>query len=129
MTENLSSKINEQGIIAGWFDTKDSIAWDFICREPGEYKATLITSAVEFYGEWKGGHKVSLEINGKDGNVFEVVNDGDIKEAGEVWKQAKTDLGTVTIDRKGFNTLKLNSHFIKEDTPGLGLVKILLEKV
>ena len=129
LTENIASKVNEQGIIAGWYDTEDSVSWDFICREPGEYKATLITSAVEFYGEWKGGHKISLNVNGKDYDTFEVINDGDIKEAGEVWKQAKTDLGLVTIDRKGFNTLKLSAHFIKENTPGLGVVKVLLEKI
>ena len=58
-----------------------------------------------------------------------MVNDRDIKGAEEMWKQAKTDLGTIAIDRKGFNTLKLNAHFIKEDTSGLGLVKVLLEKI
>lgn len=126
--KNNENRINDSGIVVDWYDTDDYITWDFYMRNRGEYKVTLITSAIEFYGEWKGGHKVFITLNDTKYPLYEVINDGDILEAGEVWKQAKTELGTVFVDKIGKNTLKIKADFIKEKTPGFGLVMLKLQR-
>ena len=127
--KNSDNRINAQGVMVDWQDTEDYMTWKFICREPGEYKVVLTTAAVLFERPWRGGHKAFLTVNDKAYPLVDIVNDGDVKEAGEIWRQAITNLGTVKLDKIGENTLKIKADYIAPDTPGFALVKLLLEKI
>ena len=128
ISKNTDRRINSQGAVLGWDNTEDYVTWEFIVREPGEYKVHVRTLCLIFSGKWQGGHKAHLSVNGKDYPVYEIVNDGNIIEAGEVWPQAKTDFGTVVFDKVGVNTLTLKADYIKPDIYTFSPIKIVLEK-
>lgn len=119
--------INEMKIITNWYDTKDSISWDIICNEPGEYNATIITASTEFLGQWKGGNKVYLCVNDKDFPISDTKNDGLIEGTGEAWKQAKSNIGSVEL-KEGANKVTLKASEINKDTYGVSFVKLILTK-
>ncbi len=121
---------NEQGILTNWYDINNFIKWDFILREPGEYNITLITSAVYHMRDWQGDHKVYIECGDTRTPTCEIVNDGFIKEAGEIYKQAKTDLGSIKLNKVGINTIAIKAeNIIKKNTPGLAVVQLILTKI
>ncbi|MBQ0105733.1 MAG: alpha-L-fucosidase [Armatimonadetes bacterium] len=123
-------EVDQQGCLVNWYDTANYISWDFIAREKGKYKATLVTGAVYHMATWYGGHIVNINMNDTKYPSYEVINDGFIKEAGEIYKQAKTELGEIEIDKTGKNTLSLTaSKLIKENTPGLAVIKLILTKI
>ena len=129
ISKNQERRINSQGAVLEWNNTEDYITWDFIVRESGEYKIEVRTLCLEFSKEWRGGHKAHINVNGKDYPIYEIVNDGNIIEAGEVWQQAKTNFGTVILDKVGKNTLTLKADYIKPDIYSFSPIKIVLEKI
>lgn len=100
--------LNEQDIIVNWFDTKNYLTWDFIARKTGKYKEVNITSAVYHSEKWLGGHDVTVEFNNQKMTTT-LKNDGDVVEAGEYYKQVKSDIGYINIDKVGACSIDLKA--------------------
>jgi len=118
--------LNEQDIIVNWFDTKNYLTWDFIARKTGKYKVSLITSAVYHSEKWLGGHDVTVEFDNQKMTTV-LKNDGDVLEAGEYYKQVKSDIGYINIDKVGKCSINLKANNIIFDKIGLAVVKLVLE--
>lgn len=126
-SEKIKDSINEQNTITDWKDPDQNITWDIICKEPGEYRATLITVG-EPFAKWVGGHRVYLTANGRKYQSCEVKNDGFDPASSGAWETVRTDLGEITLDKAGENTVSISADYIKEDCGGFRFTKLILEK-
>lgn len=127
-TKAVKDSINEQNTVTNWKDTEQNISWDIVCKDPGEYKVTLITMA-DFQTEWLGGHSIYMTVNGKKYPSCIMKNDGFTESSSQAWKTVRSEIGTVILDTKGKNTVMISADSIKEKAEGVRFTKLLLEKV
>lgn len=122
-------KINLNGIVTGWRSEKNCISWEFDVNCPGEYEVVLYTITSK-YQSWKGGHKVSVLLNG---NRTKKVITEDVIPKGvnrKYFAETGSIVGNVKIENPGTYNLQLLADKINPaDTAGLAVTRIILKKV
>ena len=121
--------VNRAGIVTGWKDVKSRMEWKFKMSEPGEYLVRLSTAAIGRGREWKGGHAVTVTVNGRkiSGSVAE---DETVRSSrSRYFPEAMSDIGTVSIKETGFCTLNLKASAISGSVDeGLTVSFVRLER-
>jgi alpha-L-fucosidase len=118
------------GCFQNWFDKNTWIDWQFQILTPGEYEIEVITSEMNYNAPWKGGHQISMQVNGQSLKA-EIKEDVKITSAStRNYKQALTKCGKVNFAKSGNYKLELKPLEIKNnDNVGLSLLTVRLVKI
>jgi alpha-L-fucosidase len=122
-----SLSLDTRGVASGWSNPKDWLSWDFKVFHPGTFEVTALTAAPRRNGAWEGGHKVTLDVAGKQLHAT-LSDDGQLLDPSDPrMKMVVSKLGRVAIDKAGSYKLALKPESIESRRKsGLGLVTVKL---
>jgi alpha-L-fucosidase len=125
-----SLSLDTRGVASGWTNPKDWLSWDFKVFHPGAFEVTAVTAAPRRGGGWDGGHKLMVEVAGKQLRAT-LNDDGKLVDPSDPhMNMVVSKLGQVAIDKAGAYKLALKPESIESRRKsGLGLVSIRLTPV
>ena len=112
------------GIIEGWTRTEDSLSWEFILNQPGDYQVSFHSFTEkdpELHPDdnWEGGHEFVISCAGQEVR-FTVTDDKRTYPRDLfLWQDVETRCGILHIENAGKYTLTLTPRKIQYEK-GLG---------
>ena len=122
-------KFDSRGVAEHWIDKGAWLDWEFRVSSPGEFNVALLTSEQKYGRGWEGGHRVRVDVAGKELNGV-VDNNGRVENpSNPYWTYVKSNIGKVRIDKPGLYKLSLKPETIESAKKlGLTLVSVKLAK-
>lgn len=127
-TSSESLYVSPGGAVVNWFDIESWLSWNFKIYTGGLFKIRIVTSALYHNRPWKGGHRVRIEVAGKE-LITVIRNDEEsVSASTRCYVQAATICGEIRIDDPGSYNLTLKADEIKpNDNVGLALMWVQLD--
>ena len=128
-TGDAGLRFDSRGVAERWTDPGAWLDWEFRVSSPGEFNVALLTSEQKNGRGWEGGHRVRVDVAGKE--VTGVVeNNGRVENpSNPYWTYVKSNIGKVRIDTPGLYSLSLKPETIESAKKlGLTLVSVKLAK-
>ena len=120
-------KLDSRGVAERWVNKDEWMSWRFTVSAPGKFDLSLISSEQKYGAGWQGGHKIKVNVDGKDIPGV-VANDGHFDNpSNPYWPYVISKFGRVEITKSGEYTLTLKPETILNEKPfGLTLVYLKL---
>ena len=123
-------KVKPAGIIEGWTDPNNSIAWTFRINTPGDYKIIARNKVHRNRLELYGTPDMHAKLGGTELSETLDISGLDNSEKAKAYQIVRTELGQAHIGAPGDHTLQLIADkFDPEATRGLSLVSVELVPV
>ncbi len=105
-------RVSQTGIIENWFDTEDSLRWEFLVQTPGTYKVEMITFSEKdpvepFENYWEGNHLFRIDCN-RQTLKFQITCDQKEQPRDLYnWVQVHSQAGEICFERIGTYQLSI----------------------
>jgi hypothetical protein len=121
------ARLDGRGVMEHWTNKDEWVDWQFKVSRPGVFDVAIVTSEQKYGKGWDGGHRVTLDVAGKQMKGV-VSNDGHLENpSNPYWPYVISKIGQVEIGKTGTYRMALKPESIQ--TPqgfGFTLVDVML---
>lgn len=122
------ARLDGRGVMEHWTNKDEWVDWQFKVSRPGFFDVAIITSEQKYGKGWEGGHRVMLDVAGKQMKGV-VANDGHLENpSNPYWPYVISKIGQVEIRNAGTYKMSLKPEsIIAPQQFGFTMVAVTLE--
>ena len=122
------ARLDGRGVMEHWTNKDEWVDWQFKVSRPGIFDVAIVTSEQKYGKGWDGGHRVTLDVAGKQMKGV-VANDGHLENpSNPYWPYVISKIGQVEIGKAGTYKMSLKPESIEAPQQfGFTLVAVTLE--